>query len=159
MTSLNRFLKVLNKIGYPNPQVESIATMVDYDLDDFLMDLKNELGQEGVDSFCENAIKKLEGEDGIKVEFGYNEYAVARLDVIGFDEDESSVYVIVDLSILDSKLLAFDDEENETYKTLQQIGDDIDMGGWSDYEELKDSVLTEIYNHIHKNCGFGIWVH
>lgn len=159
MTSLNKFLKVLKKIGYPNPQVETIATMVDYDLDDFLMDLKNELGQEGVDSFCENAIKKLEGEDGIKVEFGYNEYAVARVNVIGFDEDESSIDVIVDLSILDSKLLALDDEENETYKTLQQIGDDVGMGDWAEYDELKDLVLTEIYNYIHKNCGFGIWVH
>jgi len=158
MTSLNRFLKILNKFGYPNPNVEAISKMADYDLEDFLMDLKNELGQEGVDSFCEKAIKKLEGEDGIRVEFGYNEYAVVKVNVIGFDEDESSIDVIVSLTFLDSKILASDDEENETYKTLQQIGDDVDMGGWSEYEELKDVVLTEIYNHIYQNCGFGIWV-
>ena len=62
MSSLKLFLKTLEKEGYPNPSVQSIAQMVGYNLDDFLIDLKIEVGDKGVVDFCDKAIEKLSGE-------------------------------------------------------------------------------------------------
>jgi hypothetical protein len=45
MSNLNRFLKVLNKVGYPNPDLDSIVRMTDYNLEDFLPDLVDEVGE------------------------------------------------------------------------------------------------------------------
>jgi len=59
MSNLNRFLKVLNKVGYPNPDLDSIIRMVDYNLEDFLPDLVEEVGEEGADDFIERAISKV----------------------------------------------------------------------------------------------------
>ncbi len=59
MSDLNRFLKVLNKVGYPNPDVQSIAKMVDYNLEEFLPDLVSEIGQEKADEFTEKALSFL----------------------------------------------------------------------------------------------------
>ena len=45
MNDLNRFLKVMTKMGYPNPNTESIARSMDYDLDDFIPNLVEEFGE------------------------------------------------------------------------------------------------------------------
>jgi len=158
MSELKTFLKILSKVGYPNPKLESISKMVSYDLEEFLPDLFAELGQDGVDKFCKQAIKKLEGNEGIKVEFGHGEYVIIDVNIIGYDEDESPADIIASIKILDSKILASDDEGNDTYKTLDQISDEVDMGEWSDYDDLKESIKQEIYQYIHTNCGFGIWI-
>ena len=42
MSNLNTFLRVMNKMGYPNPSTKSIANSIDYDLDNFLPDLVEE---------------------------------------------------------------------------------------------------------------------
>jgi hypothetical protein len=38
MSHLNTFLKVLQKIGYPNPSVPTYAKITDYDLDEVVED-------------------------------------------------------------------------------------------------------------------------
>ena len=40
MSHLNTFLKVLQKVGYPNPSVPTYAKITDYDLDDLGDDLE-----------------------------------------------------------------------------------------------------------------------
>lgn len=158
MSDLKFFLKVLQVEGYPNPNIQSIATMVGYDLDNFLMDLKEELGQEGVDSFCQKAINKLSGNDGIYIDLDSGEYIVFKLFVIGFDEDETENDVMVKHKVVDSKLLTTDDDGDETYKTLEQIEDEAGMGDWGDLDELKDHMRMRLYNYVHSRCGFGIWI-
>ena len=68
MSEVNYFLKVLSKEGYPNPDVKSIAAMMDYNIELFLLDLKEEIGEEGVVDFCEKAIEKLTGKEGLRVD-------------------------------------------------------------------------------------------
>jgi hypothetical protein len=63
MSELNKFLKVMNKMGYPNPNTKSIARSMDYDLDEFLPNLVEEVGEERAEEFTENALSKL-NEDG-----------------------------------------------------------------------------------------------
>ena len=38
MSDIKFFLRVLEKEGYPNPNLVSLANFVDYDLNDFLLD-------------------------------------------------------------------------------------------------------------------------
>ena len=57
MSELNRFLKVLNKVGYPNPDTATIAKMIGYNLDNFLTELVGEIGEEQSDDFVSKTIK------------------------------------------------------------------------------------------------------
>ena len=45
MSDLVPFLKLLTKVGYPNPEIQTIAKMADYNLEEFLPDLVAELGR------------------------------------------------------------------------------------------------------------------
>ncbi len=45
MSDLVPFLKLLTKVGYPNPKISNLAKMSDYNLEEFLPDLVVELGQ------------------------------------------------------------------------------------------------------------------
>jgi len=67
MTDLKRFLNVLTKVGYPNSDIVSIAKVVDYNLENFLPDLVEEIGQEKADEFTEKALKKMSTPEGILV--------------------------------------------------------------------------------------------
>ena len=68
MSDLKRFLKVLSKVGYPNPNLVSIAKHVDYNLEDFLPDLVAELGEQKADEFTEKTLNKMSTPEGIKIQ-------------------------------------------------------------------------------------------
>ena len=68
MSNLKIFLKTLKKVGYPNPDVASIAKMIDYDLEEFLPDLVAEIGEKKADEFTENALNKMSTSDGIRIQ-------------------------------------------------------------------------------------------
>ena len=160
MSDLKVFLKVLKSEGYPNPEIQSIAKMVGYDIDNFLLDLKNELGEDGVLKFCDNAIDKLSGKTGMKVDLETDgqEYVVVNVYPLFYDEDESENDIIVRIEIIDSKIFTQDEDGYDIYKTLPQIEDEIGMGEWADYDEMMDHVKMKIYNYISSRCGFGIWI-
>lgn len=157
MSELNKFLKVMNKMGYPNPNTKTIAGSMDYNLDEFLPDLVDEVGEEKTNEFTENALSKLsEGGKGIKIlleddgsEYIYLEIYESRIDLY-----ETETQVLIDWSWGDSRL--FDDNEQE-YKTLDQMYDDIGMGEWGEWDEMIDAFKDYAYEHIRDNCGFGIW--
>lgn len=161
MSEVNLFLKVMKSEGYPNPNTQSIAIMVGYDLDNFLYDLKQEIGDEGVLDFCTKAINKLQDEDGLRVDLdGPNgdEYCYIHIKPMFFDEDETVNDVVSTSSWGKSKILSSDMETGEeTYKTIQEIIDETDMGGWSELDELLDHIKAKAYNIVFQNCGFGIW--
>ena len=160
MSNLKTFLKVLNKVGYPNPDIQSVAKMVDYNLEDFLPDLVAELGQEKADEFTEKAINKMSTPKGIKVtniydypkQYAYIDVYNPRLDL---ENDETTV--LCNWSWGDTNLLSQDDDGNETYKTIEEIGDDVGMGDWAEYDELIDEIKEDCNKLVFKNCGFGIW--
>jgi hypothetical protein len=68
MSDLVPFLKLLTKVGYPNPEIQTIARMADYNLEDFLPDLVELLGEEKADDFTEKALKKISTPEGIKIQ-------------------------------------------------------------------------------------------
>ena len=157
MTDVNIFLRVIQKEGYPNPNLHSIARMVDYNLENFLVDLKEEIGEDGVKDFCDKAIEKISAEDGIKIELDPDEFVYLHVYPLFYDEDESENDVVSNYEWGKSRLLSSDEDGKEYYTTIEQIIDDTDMGGWSELDELLDHIKMKAYNHINQLCGFGVW--
>ena len=158
MTDVNIFLRVIQKEGYPNPNLHSIARMIDYNLENFLVDLKEEIGEDGVRDFCDKAIEKISGEDGIRIELEpYDEFIYVHVYPIFYDEDESENDVVSRYEWGESRLLSTDEDGKESYLTIEQIIDNTDMSGWSDLDELIDLIKMRTYNHINQLCGFGVW--
>jgi len=159
MTDLKRFLNVLTKVGYPNSDIVSIAKVVDYNLENFLPDLVEEIGQEKADEFTEKALKKMSTPEGIKIQdlddpqqYAYINLLNPRLDL---DNDETTV--LCDWSWGDTNIYFRDDDGNESYRTIQEIADEVGMGDWSDFDTMVDDIREDCNQLVYKNCGFGIW--
>ena len=160
MSNLKTFLKVLSKVGYPNPDVHSIAKMIDYNLEDFLPDLVAEIGEEKADEFTEKALNKISTSDGIKISNLYddsNQYAYIKIYNPRLDLDNDETTVLCDWSWGETKILYQDDDGTETYKTIQELGENIGMGDWADYDEMVDDIKEDCNKLVFSNCGFGIW--
>ena len=159
MSELNRFLKVLNKVGYPNPDVHSIAKMIDYNLEEFLPDLVAEIGEEKADEFTEKALNKMSTSDGIRIQDDDDpeQYAYIKIYNPRLDLDNDETTVLCDWNWGDTNIFFRDDDGNESYKTIQEIGEDLGMGDWADYDEMVDDIREDCNQLVFKNCGFGIW--
>jgi len=159
MSDLNRFLKVLQKVGYPNPNVQSIAKMVDYNLEEFLPDMVAEIGEEKTNKFAENAIKKMSTSNGVRIQDEDDSEQYAYIHILNphvdFDSDETTV--TSDWAWGDTNIFYRDDDGNESYKTIEEISDEIGMGDWSDFDEMVDDIREDCNKLFYKNCGFGIW--
>jgi len=158
--NIKSFLKILEKVGYPNPRIVSISDMVDYNLDTFLFDLKNEIGEEGVVDFCDKAIEKLSDGKAIKVDLETDgqEYVLVNVFPLYYDEDEAENDVISRVEFVDSKILSVDEDGKDVYKTIPEIQDDVSIGDWAEYDEMMDHIKMKVYNYIFSRCGFGIWI-
>lgn len=158
MSNLKTFLKVLQKTGYPNPNLKSFALMADFNLDHFLRQLYKEIGNDSTNKFIKKALDKLsEGEKGIRLDVGIDEYVYFKILDVVYNEHEWEDGVIIDWEFGDSSLLSSDDDGNEIHKTIQQIGDDVGMGEWSEYDEMIDYLKSEMSAKIFNNCGFNSW--
>ena len=121
MSNLKIFLKTLKKVGYPNPDVSSIAKMIDYDLEEFLTDLVDEIGKEAADEFTENALNKMSTPNGIRISNLYddsNQYAYIKIYNPRLDLENDETTVLCDWSWGETKILHQDDDGTETYKTI-----------------------------------------
>jgi len=159
MSNLKTFLKVLNKVGYPNPNVESIAKMIDYNLEEFLPDLVAEVGEEKADDFTEKALNKMSISDGIKIQDKEDpeQYAYIILHNPRLDLENDETTVLCDWTWGDTHIFFRDDDGNESYKTIQEIADEVGMGDWSDFDEMVDDIREDCNRLVYRNCGFGIW--
>jgi len=159
MSELNRFLKVLNKVGYPNPSIHSIAKMIDYNLEEFLPDLVSEIGEKKADEFTEKALNKMSTPKGIRIQGKDNsqEYAYIIIHNPRLDLENDETTVLCDWEWGDTNILYQDDDGNETYKTIEEVGEDLGMGDWSDYDDLVDGIKNDCNDIVFSNCGFGIW--
>ena len=160
MSNVKTFLKVLSKVGYPNPDIQSIARMIDYNIEEFLPDLVAEIGEEKADDFTEKALNKMSTKDGIRISNLYddsNQYAYIKIYNPRLDLENDETTVLCDWSWGDTNIFFKDDDGNETYKTIQEIGEDIGMGDWADYDEMVDDIKEDCNKLVFNSCGFGIW--
>ena len=157
MSELNRFLKVLNKVGYPNPDTATIAKMIGYNLDNFLTELVGEIGEEQSDDFVSKTIKKLSSEKGVRINISNDEYVYFIFHNPHIDLENDATSVIARWSWGDSNLLHQDDEGNEVYRTIDEIYEDIGMGEWSEFENMLEEFKEDCNKYVYDNCGFFIW--
>ena len=160
MSDLKTFLKVLSKVGYPNPDVHSIAKMIDYELEEFLPDLVAEIGEEKADEFTEKALNKISTPEGIRINNLYddpNQYAYIHLHNPRLDLDNDETTVLCDWSWGETQILHQDEDGNETYKTIDEISEDLGMGDWAEYDELIDGIKDDCNKIVYNKCGFGVW--
>lgn len=159
MSNVKTFLKVLSKVGYPNPDIQSIARMIDYNIEEFLPDLVAEIGEEKADEFTEKALNKISTKDGIKIqnEDDPEQYAYIILHNPRLDLDNDETTVLSDWSWGDTNIFFKDDDGNESYKTIEELGEDISMGDWADYDEMVDEIKEDCNRLVFNRCGFGIW--
>jgi hypothetical protein len=152
MSNLKIFLKVLEKYGYPNPKIETIAETISYNLNDFLVDLIEDIGHDATVSFVDKALSKLsEGDKGIKIDLEYGGYVYITPIIEDIDRFGS---VNLKWNYTDTSILAADEDGNEVYKTLDEIYDEIDLGGLSDFDELIEYIQKDADEFIFDNCGF-----
>lgn len=160
MSDLKTFLKVLSKVGYPNPNVDSIAQMVSYNLEEFLPDLVAEIGEDGANDFVEKALDKLsDGTKEIKININESddEYAYVKFYTTRVDLDNDDTTVLTDWGWGDTRVLSQDEEGNETYVTMQQLYDNAGLGEMGELEDYWDNVKEDCSKLVYQNCGFGIW--
>lgn len=160
MTDLNRFLKVMNKLGYPNPNIISIAQSMDYDLDNFLLDLVEEVGEEKANEFTDKALSKLNQDGkGIRVPLDDENHNYIYLEIhqskIGLDETDDSV--LIDWSWGDNLLTGVDENGEEYDSNMDEIYENLGIGEWGEFDEMLDNIRDECYDFIRDNCGFGVW--
>ena len=162
MSKLKIFLKVAQKLGYPNPYPDSltIAKSIDYNLRFLIDDLITEIGQLKTDEFIEKTFSKLGlmSSPGLKVDMeddvGGEPGSYVHLIINSFDigeGDEHYEEVWIHYSWGDS--LFIDDEGG---KTLEDIRGDVDMGDWGEYDEFMDTVQYECQQVIFKKTGITI---
>ncbi len=156
MSDVKQFLKTLSKVGYPNRKITTIAQMMDYDLENFLLDLNELLGEDKLHEFVENAISKISTDKGLKVESD-EEFIYFDITPLYFDENESDTDYIIKEKVLDSKILWEDAEGNQSYKTIEEIYNDLDFSEYNEYDSMMDYFRSKAYNIIYNQCGFGVW--
>jgi len=160
MSNLKTFLNVLSKSGgYPNPDIQSIAKMIGYDLDELLKDLVKEIGEDKANDFVQKAVQKMSKGDGVKMQDLDDPEQFANIHLIDphIDLTNDETTVLSDWGWGDTNIFFKDDDGNDSYKTIQEIGEDIGMGDWADYDEMVDDIKDDCNKLVFSNCGFGIW--
>ena len=161
MSNLKTFLKVAQKLGYPNPSPDSlvIANSIDYTLNNLLQDLLMEVGEERANEFVNKTFSSLGAtySPGIKIDLS---------DVLG--ETGSYIYLIIN----GFDFAEGDDEYKEVWihytwgdshlihdgevKTLDDIYDEVDLGTMGEYDELMDDIQYACHKDIFNKTGFKI---
>jgi hypothetical protein len=157
---IKRLLKYFAKHGYPSPETLNIMEYTGYDREEFLHDLVEELGYNGAMEFVSRTLGKLSSTSEICIKVNLDE-AVSpgswiNLEIYNFDIDLNSEYsdILISYGWGDNVIIH---PEDESVTTLEDIADGVDMGDYNEYDEFVDSIRDACYQHIAKNCGFGIW--
>ena len=159
MSSLNTFLKVLKKFGYPNPEIGALAKMVDYDLREFIPDMISEIGEDKTNKFVRNAINKMATKDGIKIQDHHDPKQYAYIHILNphVDLDGDTSTIVSDWAWGDTNILYTDEYGDESYRTIEEISNEVDMGDWADFDEMVDDIKDDCNDLVYNNCGFNIW--
>ena len=162
ISDVNRFLKVLQKIGYPNPSIPLYAKLSGYDLDKLFDDLIDEIGYEKADNFVWNALQSLsDGDKGIRIDLNTvnanGAYAYLIISQARIDLEESDNSAMISWSWGESRIATADEEGNDVWTTIEDIWEDIDMGELDDFENFINEIKETSSLKVYQNCGFNIW--
>lgn len=158
MSDLKTFLKVAQKLGYPDPSPNSlvIANSINYNLNNFIEDLILEVGQERANEFVNKTFSSLGAtySPGIKIDLSdrlgetgsYIYLIINGFDFVEGDEEYKEVWIHYTWG---DSMLIHDGEE----KTLDDIYDEVDLGTMGEYGEFMDDIQYECISQIFKKTG------
>jgi hypothetical protein len=158
MSDLKTFLKVAQKLGYPDPSPNSlvIANSISYNLNNFIEDLISEVGQERANEFVDKTFSSLGAtySPGIKIDLSdrlgeTGSYIYLIINGFDFAEGDGEFEEVWIHYTWGDAMLIYDDEE----KTLEDIYDDVDLGTMGEYDELMDDIQYECIQEIFKKTG------
>ena len=167
MSDLKMFLKALQRSNYPKSEisVHKIAQAVDYDLKNFLSDLYETLGKEKTEEFIQNVFYKLGAsyDPGVEIDLSgdvgytgsYIFLTIKEFNVMWEEWEEDEVWIHYSFGA--NEIFVNDDEDEDggiVGKTLDEIYDDVDMGGLGEFSELIDEIQYAIGNSIYNKTGF-----
>jgi hypothetical protein len=158
MSDLKTFLKVAQKLGYPNPSPNSlvIANSINYNLNNFIGDLIIEVGEERANEFVNKTFSSLGTtySPGIKIDLSDRVGEIGSyiyLIINGFDfveGDDEFKEVWIHYTWGDSHLI-----HDGEVKTLDDIYDEVDLGTMGEYGDLIDDIIYECISQIFKKTG------
>jgi hypothetical protein len=158
MSDLKTFLKVAQKLGYPNPSPDSlvIANSIDYTLNNLLEDLITEVGKEKSNEFVNKTFSSLGAtySPGIKIDISDRVGEIGSyiyLIIIGFDfveGDEEYKEVWIHYTWGNNQLI-----HDGTGLTLDELYDEVDLGTMGEYSDLIDDIQYECISQIFKKTG------
>ena len=158
MSDLKTFLKVAQKLGYPNPSPDSlvIANSIDYTLNNLLEDLITEVGKEKSNEFVNKTFSSLGAtySPGIKIdisdrvgEIGSYIYLIINgFDFVEGDEEYKEVWIHYTWG--NNQLI-----HDGTGLTLDELYDEVDLGTMGEYSDLIDDIQYECISQIFKKTG------
>jgi hypothetical protein len=161
MSNLKTFLKVAQKLGYPNPSPNSlvIANSIDYTLNNLLQDLIMEVGEERANEFVNKTFSSLGTtySPGIKIDLSdrvgetgsYIYLIINGFDFVEGDDEFKEVWIHYTWG--DSHLI-----HDGEVKTLDDIYDEVDLGTMGEYDELMDDIQYACHKDIFNKTGFRI---
>ena len=158
MSDLKTFLKVVQKLGYPDPSPNSlvIANSISYNLNNFIEDLISEVGQERANEFVDKTFSSLGAtySPGIKIDLSdrlgeTGSYIYLIINGFDFAEGDGEFEEVWIHYTWGDSMLIHDGEE----KTLDDIYDDVDLGTMGEYDELMDDIQYECIQEIFKKTG------
>ena len=155
MSDIKVFMKVLDRVGYPNPKLVQIAQASSYNLDSFLLDLTSEIGLEKTQSFVSKSLKKFLGPKltrkvDVTDENQGPSYIVYQIKDLDYDPEEAEDGVYCYTKVLDSQLM----NDKGELETLQQIESGTDFSEWNDYHDYENSLWAAFNVEVYNNCGF-----
>lgn len=158
MTSLKIFLKVLNKVGYPNSSTQNIAKYVSYDITTFLSDMESEVGLSATNYFVDEAILKLIGPDKtFKLDLsnlGFQDsYVVIKITNLSkYDPEEYVNSIMAEWEYVDSEVY----DENGDRHTIEGFKDTIDFGEMNEFYDFQMAIRNEAEDYFNNNLGFSV---
>lgn len=158
MSDLKTFLKVAQKLGYPNPSPDSlvIANSIDYTLNNLLEDLITEVGKEKSNEFVNKTFSSLGAtySPGIKIDISdrvgeIGSYIYLIINGYDFAEgDEEYKEVWIHYTWGNNQLI-----HDGTGLTLDELYDEVDLGTMGEYSDLIDDIQYECISEIFKKTG------
>lgn len=158
MSDLKTFLKVAQKLGYPDPSPNSlvIANSISYNLNNFIEDLISEVGQERANEFVDKTFSSLGAtySPGIKIDLSdrlgeTGSYIYLIINGFDFAEGDGEFEEVWIHYTWGDSMLIHDGEE----KTLDDIYDEVDLDTMGEYDELMDDIQYECIQEIFKKTG------
>lgn len=157
MSNVKTFLKIIQKMGYPNPSPDSItvANSINYPLESFIGDLYEEIGDDKTYDFIEKTFSSLGlmGE-GMKIDLSNyvgEEGSYIYLIINGFNivsEDEQPYEMWITYSWGESHLI-----HDGEVKTLDDIYDEVGLGEMGEWEDMLDDIETICRETIYEKTG------